>query len=501
MHVLDGLGPQDPLNRFDHTQESTSSYDHPFFGQLFLASVLSIINYPYSFISDNALGSVQNLYLVPRIVIGILAIFDTFLVYKIADIRYNRNVAFIASILFALMPLTWLLSRIVLDSILLPFLLMSILFAVYCNKLHDRDHRKGYSVTLLALVSGIFLGIAILTKLPAVTMIPLIVFLICGNFRYNRIKNLKLLGKWFIPVILIPIIWPAYSISTGQFDEWLGGVVWQATERQEERGLIFAFNVLWDIDPLLLLLGISGIIFASIKKDFFFVLWFIPYLVLVYYVGWVTHFHWIVVFPVFCIASSFFILNLPKTIASRAIYTKIPRPVFRQLLIFSLFFVTVGFGLTSTAMMISADVSSHQIKTAEFILEKVKTVTQNINSSNINGIANKSYVTIISSPMYSWLFMYPFKEIYVLSWFRDSSQPIQTQKVLLAVDQFYKGWIKRESGEERRQIQLINTIHNQTNVTREFKAPEITYDKDAYPFTGLGQGRIGASDVEVRTNY
>ena len=103
--------------------------------------------------------------------------------------------------------------------------------------------------------------------------------------------------------------------------------------------------------------------------------------------------------------------------------------------------------------------------------------------------------------MYSWLFMYPFKEIYVLSWFRDSSQPIQTQKVLLAVDQFYKGWIKKESGEDQIQIQLMNTIYNQTNLTRKLKAPEITYNKDAYPFTGLGQGRIGASDVEIRTNY
>jgi 4-amino-4-deoxy-L-arabinose transferase-like glycosyltransferase len=35
---------------------------------------------------------------------GILAIVDTFLVYKIAERRYNRNVAVIASVLFAVMP-------------------------------------------------------------------------------------------------------------------------------------------------------------------------------------------------------------------------------------------------------------------------------------------------------------------------------------------------------------------------------------------------------------
>jgi hypothetical protein len=499
MHVLDGLGPQDPLNQFDHTQETTSGYDHPFFGQLFLGSVLSIVDYPDSFVSEDALESIQNLYTIPRIVMGILAVIDTFLVYKIADVRYNRNMAFVASILFAAMPLTWLLSRIVLDSLLLPFLLLSILFAVYCNKLQSKkkDITKERNITLLALVSGTFLGIAVLTKLPALSMIPLITFiLIYGNFRFDRDKNLRLLGKWFIPAILIPIIWPAYSISTGEFDEWLSGVLWQATARQEERGLVFAFSAMWDIDPLLFLLGISGIIFTSIKRDFFFALWLIPYLILVYYVGWVTHFHWIIVFAVFCAAASFLILNLPKIAASHAIHTKIPR----QLLIFSLFLITIGFGMASTATMINADISSLQVKTAAFILEQVKTAKRDSSSSN-SSIADKDNVTIISSPMYSWLFMYPFKETYVLSWFRDSSQPVHTQKVLLVVDQFYKGWTKRESGEDQKQQQLINDLHNQTRVIREFKAPETTYDKDAYPFTGLGQGRIGASDVEIRTNY
>ena len=65
---------------------------------------------------------------------GILAIVDTFLVYKIAEFRYNRNVALIAAVLFAVMPLTWLIRRILLDSILLPFLLSSILFSIYIRR-------------------------------------------------------------------------------------------------------------------------------------------------------------------------------------------------------------------------------------------------------------------------------------------------------------------------------------------------------------------------------
>ena len=121
-------------------QESTTSgypfpYDHPYFGQIFLAVMLKIIGYPSSLILSPSsaastvkgilVHSIQMLYLVPRVLMGILAVINTFLIYKISECRYNRKVALIASVLFAVMPLTWMLRRIYLDSILTPFLLSS----------------------------------------------------------------------------------------------------------------------------------------------------------------------------------------------------------------------------------------------------------------------------------------------------------------------------------------------------------------------------------------
>ena len=75
--------------------------------------------------------SVGVLYTIPRILMGILAVVDTFLIYKITERRYSRNVAFIAAMLFAVTPLGWLFRRMYLDPIQLPFLLTSILFALY----------------------------------------------------------------------------------------------------------------------------------------------------------------------------------------------------------------------------------------------------------------------------------------------------------------------------------------------------------------------------------
>jgi hypothetical protein len=92
-------------------------YDHPFFGQIFLASALGLIGYPDSLhpLADGDVHSIEMIYMVPRVLMGLLAVADTFLIYKIAEIRYGRKVAFIAAILFAVMPITWILRRILLD--------------------------------------------------------------------------------------------------------------------------------------------------------------------------------------------------------------------------------------------------------------------------------------------------------------------------------------------------------------------------------------------------
>jgi hypothetical protein len=74
MYVLHGLGVVDPLTTYGHP------YDHPYFGQLLLAGLLKIINYPDSLnlssfttssysIDDstrNLVYSVNILHLVPR---------------------------------------------------------------------------------------------------------------------------------------------------------------------------------------------------------------------------------------------------------------------------------------------------------------------------------------------------------------------------------------------------------------------------------------------------
>ena len=112
IHVSEGLGPKEDADR----------YDHPYFGWLYLGSIFSVIDYPNS--ANPKPGdenSIETAWLFPRVAIGILAVIDTFLIYKIAKRRYNRNVAFIGAILFAVMPYTWHLRMALIKLIQLPF--------------------------------------------------------------------------------------------------------------------------------------------------------------------------------------------------------------------------------------------------------------------------------------------------------------------------------------------------------------------------------------------
>ena len=204
---------------------------------------------------------------------GTLAVFDTFILFKIAERRYDRTIALVASSIFSVMPMTWLLRLIYLDNILLPFLLMSILLALYIQPKPEKPPRPSLSAVkitrlkrnVFVLVSGILLGIAIYTKIPAFTMIPLVGYLIythSGQTRSNRCSNLAI---WLIPVIVIPSLWPVYALSVGELDLWIDGITGQMSrvEVQGDNKLFSAFSNLFKIDPLSLIVGTLGLIFAG----------------------------------------------------------------------------------------------------------------------------------------------------------------------------------------------------------------------------------------------
>jgi hypothetical protein len=457
MHVMEGLGPQEAYY-----------YDHPFFGQIFLGGLLKVIGYPESLNLSEDVHLIESLYQVPRALMGILAIIDTFLIYKISEYAYNRNVALFASILFAVTPATWFTRMILLDSILLPFLLLSILLAVYTSK--TKSERSNSTNNILILLSGILLGLAVFTKIPAFTMIPLIAFLI---YRNNQ-RSLKALVTWFVPVISIPLLWPAQSIVAGAFNLWTNDVLWQIN--RENAGLPWIVFLLAIIDPLIFIAGFAGLAYSFIRRDYLILLWVLPFIAFLAAMGYTNFFYWIPILPALCIGAAKLLFDIIEKSKKNS------QKVLRVVVLSSI----VVFGVTSTTLLIVTDVTSAQFEAAAYAASYLKGT----------GAGGTESPTVISNPIYSWILKYIFDKDHVLSDYRDIFYfPVDTAKgrVLLIDDPRFLLDIGNEDKE------LLNELYSNTSTIAIFKGKVTNFDLGLYPFTSMIENYEG-SEVKIRVN-
>jgi hypothetical protein len=347
MRILDGLGLTE-----------ASLFDHPYFAQLFLAGIFFVIGYPSS--------------LHPVVGIGIFAVIDTFLIYKICERHYNRTVALIASIIFAVMPIIiWQTRWVLLESIQLPFLLASILFALYVlpSTKNNNGSNKNKNI-LLVLLSGYLIGLAIFTKIPAFTMIPLVAFIVL----------------WLIPVILIPIIWPASAASIGEFSNWFNDVFFLQTQRGMNNSFFISLIYNFNIDPVFHILSAVGLTYAIVKRDFMLLLWIAPFLIFLFSTGFVSVYHFIPIYPAFCIAIARLIVGMSNSIKKKAISQMLPYLIIFGLGIFGL--------VASTMLIIKYDNLSY--------FEATAFLSKYLHDS-------KESITVIGNPFYLWIPQFVFQ--------------------------------------------------------------------------------------------
>lgn len=435
MRVLAGYGPQNnkPLGL-------GQLYNTPHFGQFFLAGTLAMTGYPTLLNLKPSEQSIASVYAVPRFIMGLLAVLDTFIIYHIARRRFDIRVALVASSLFAVMPATLVLRHIFLDNIMLPFILSSVLFALYVKINKVNNH--------LILLSGILLGLAIYTKIPAFTMIPLVGFLIFVNSK--RIKSLAL---WFVPVILIPCMWPAYALSAGQFNLWIDGITAQANRQGDSDLLLNSFKSIFNMDPVFLIIGFAGVVYAAARKEYLIILWVIPLIIFAYFIGWVIYFHLVPIFPALCISAAVLIMRVFRF------------QLWRRLILTALISAIICFGLVVSILLITLDVNSYQFKAQAVIVESL---------SNNNTV-------FVGRQVYSWIPRYIFHMSFDV--FPRDSLPV--------------GW------NESKIIFVDNGLANDTKLRDAtklilgFKKPKLP---DHYPYTSIIYNPSIGKKVDIRAN-
>ena len=108
-------------------------------------------------------------------------------------------------------------------------------------------------------------------------------------------------------------------------------------------------------------------------------------------------------------------------------------------------------------------------------------------------------ITVISSPIFSWIYIYVFDADHIFTHVRDT-QPLKTQKMILLVDSTYKHVISGVEGENATQINRLKNIYNNTDIVALFRDDSSKLNRKIYPFTGLDSASIGSVTQEIRTN-
>ena len=474
MLVINGMGPQESAS-----VGYPRTYDHPYFGQLLLGGILKLIGYPNLYYDEISMHSIEVLHLIPRLVIGMISLIDTYLLYKIAEIRYSRKIALITTILFAVMPFTWVLRRVFLDTLLMPFLLTSILFALYVGIQGKKGPLSLSSINkkILILLSGLFLGLAIYTKIPTFTFIPLVAGII-----YFGSRSKRQLAMWLAPVFLIPLLWPLYAVAIGQGDLWMHWVLWQ-TERNKPLDL--SLTSFLQIDPIIATIGIAGIIFASLRKDFFPLVWVAPFLIFSFFIGWVQYFHLIVLFPAFCIASGILIDSMQTRLVRMG----------RKMLPYIIIVSISAFGIIITTMLITLNVNSANYQ---------------IHTTIAAHLPMDDNVTMIGSHWWDWntywltkLVMHKQHEMIDPFFDRNFNDAVKTEKVLFIDDPI----LKEALSSKIRGVD-INEIRRLYNLSRPVLVVVDNMTSNmptSYPYnilrTMIENENHPQGPVQIRTNY
>ena len=338
------------------------------------------------------------------------------------------------------------------------------------------------------------------------------------------------MGLWFTPVILIPAIWPAYAISVGEYDNWYSGVFSQA---EREGSGIGSIEILFKIDPVLVSIGLIGIVYATvIKKDLFLLIWIVPFLAFHTLVPWTQHFHWLLVLPALCIAGAVFIygvtikLGRKTTQYYKAQYSPHQKHGVSNSLPISSTFVQSHnnwislagvivitaiaiFGSISTGMLITTDVNSSFFELVTFLNQVLPDYHENtsvltdgsayvLSSTDMaNGTKNGEKITMVGN---HWIFGTFWIPKYVFGKDHDfkgffTKGSVESEKVIIVADRRLLDAISSKNPE--RHIKELKSLYDNATTIASFNEKRPKFNDEMYPYQSISENR-GIGKIEIK---
>jgi asparagine N-glycosylation enzyme membrane subunit Stt3 len=126
--------------------------------------------------------------------------------------------------------------------------------------------------------------------------------------------------------------------------------------------LLNSLDYIFQIDPVIFLLGFASIAFSYIKRDHFILLWMAPFLIFLFVIDFVSFFHLILLLPAICISAARLIVDLSN---------RVKKIKFQRILPFAIISVIGVFGLVSITTLITLNVSSSYFDVYSFIVQSL----------------------------------------------------------------------------------------------------------------------------------
>jgi hypothetical protein len=237
----------------------------------------------------------------------------------------------------------------------------------------------------------------------------------------------------------------------------------------------------------------AGLIYAAIKRDFFLLLWVIPFLIFLYFIDYVSSFHLMPLIPAFCIAASRFLVEITGKIKI------IKKYKLQQILPFAIISGIIIFGLISTTMLITTNVNSTVYKALAVLIQKLP----NKEDDDTN---NTSPVTLVGAPTYFWLPRYAYDKDFVDKTYYSGS-PLKTERYIVVAD---RGYMASKSGtaistEDINPTRppnhlLQDLLDNSHTIATLLPDDTAKYNIKNYPYSDIRQNPR-PTEIEVKSNY
>ncbi len=253
-------------------------YGHPFMGWALLAAFFAPLGYP-GFLRDapDSVATLGTYFLVPRAITIALTVLATYPVIRVGEKAFGRlRYGLAAGTLYAVTPLSRSLAYVQLDNFMAFWVLLALHWALIARDRADLRRRYAY-----ALLAGAGFGMAVMSKLPAVVLLPLFPMIfwrdIAALFRPRTERGLEdghpsrrvgvlTLALWLVATVGVFSLWLLYALARGETDRLTSGL--RIFVERDVGGWSFADLIdrfFRGADPFLFYSGLAGLLYALVR--------------------------------------------------------------------------------------------------------------------------------------------------------------------------------------------------------------------------------------------